>query len=400
MNGTGNFSKTEQVLAYFTELGTNVDQRWSTRGRRSGQLSEIATVALEEIPLPEGLTVQSILCLMSAGVSVPKQRPSSDGFGQPPTVMYQNHELEIQAITWMEGTTSTHQHGFDGAFRVASGSSLHVQYAFSEQELLADRHVVAGQLSIIESEILRTGDVRPIVSGPEFIHSLFHLERPSMTIVVRNRSSGHPFPQYDYRLPGVGFDVLARDDRLQMRLRGLHTLYRLDRSQAASVAREAVASEELWTAFSLCDDWALTYGATKELVDLVEILGKRANALEALLTPMYREEIRRGRLLARRGLLREPRHRLLLALIVNLPDHASIETSMAQLFPGEDSSRVIIDLIGELSSPQYRGISGLTFDPDESSFLKSQLDAGSAIDVLGLVVSKWNPPSVLEALLT
>ena len=46
------------------------------------------------------------------------------------------------------------------------------------------------------------------MAGPEFIHSLFHLERPSMTVVVHNGSSGQPFPQYDYRLPGLGFDVL------------------------------------------------------------------------------------------------------------------------------------------------------------------------------------------------
>ena len=282
----------------------------------------------------------------------------------------------------MEGTTSTHQHGFDGAFRVVCGSSLHVGYTFDQQESMAEGHLVTGQLAMIEPEILWPGDVRPIVAGPDFIHALFHLERPSMTIVVRNGSSGLPFPQYDYRLPGLGFDVLEKDDRFLMRMRGMHTLYRLDPAAAAAAACDLARSEDLWTAFRVCDDWAFTYGESADLSNLIEVLAGRAGVFEDLMPPMYAERVRRGRLFARRGLLRGSRHRLFLALIVNLPDRTSIHRAMEQLFPGQDPSKLIVDLVEELASPEYRGISGLSLGPDELATLTSQLHGSGTGEAL------------------
>jgi hypothetical protein len=387
-----------EALAYFNRLGDRVDQAWTAAGRRADRLVDIATDALRDLPVPETLSPEVILGLLADGTDLPKQRASSDQFGQPPAVVYRRSDLEIQAITWMEGTTSTHQHAFDGAFRVMWGSSLHVRYSFDQQETLADGHLVTGRLAMLDSEILWPGDVRPIVAGPEFIHALFHLERPSVTLVVRNASSNLPFPQYDYRLPGLGFDVLHSDDRLRMRLRGLHSLYRLDRGGAAAVARDVTATQDLWTAFRVCDDWAMTYGESEVLSDLIEVLAHRAEVFDELLPPMYAEEVRRGRLLARRGLLRESRHRLFLALIVNLPDRASIHQAVRQLFPGQDPSTLVIDLVEELASPAYRGISGLSMGPDELAMLKAQLADGGTGDVLGTVASRWQPPALLETL--
>lgn len=387
-----------EVLDYFRQLGDVVDQSWTAQGRRADQLAETATTALRDLPTPDGLTPQVVLNLLTAGADLPKQRASSDVFGQPPAVMYRSENFEIQAITWMEGTTSTHQHGFDGAFRVVWGSSLHVGYTFDQQDSMAEGHLVTGQLAMIEPEILWPGDVRPIVAGPDFIHALFHLERPSMTIVVRNGSSGLPFPQYDYRPPGLGFDVLEKDDRFQMRMRGMHTLYRLDPVGAATAARDLTKSEDLWTAFRVCDEWAFAYGESADLSNLIEVLAGRAGVFEELLPPMYAEQVRRGRLLARRGLLRESRHRLFLALIVNLPDRASIHRAMEQLFPGQDPSKLIADLVEELASPEYRGISGLSLGADELAMLTSQLREGDADDALGAVSAQWKPPSLLETL--
>jgi hypothetical protein len=387
-----------EVLAYFDRLGDRVDQAWSAAGRRADLLPDIATRSLSDLPVPDSLSPEVILSLLADGSHLPKQRASSDTFGQPPAVVYRRPDLEIQAITWMEGTTSTHQHAFDGAFRVLWGSSLHVGYSFDQHETLADGHLVAGRLAMLDSEILWPGDVRPIVAGPGFIHALFHLERPSVTLVVRNASSGLPFPQYDYRLPGLGFDVLHSDDRLQMRLRGLHSLYRLDRAAAATLACDVTATQDLWTAFRVCDDWALTYGEGDVLSDLIEVMAGRSEVFDELLPPMYAEEVRRGRLLSRRGLLRESRHRLFLALIVNLPDRKSIHEAVRQLFPGEDPNTLVVDLVEELASPAYRGISGLSMSPDQLAVLKAQLADGGAGDALGMVASSWQPPALLETL--
>ena len=141
----------EEGLAYFERLGALIDQRWTALGRRPEQLAEVATEGLGKVPVPDTLTPEVILHLLVAGTGLPGQRPSSDTFGQPPAVMYRSDNFEVQAMTWMQGTTAIHQHGFDGAFRVLCGSSLHVRYAFDGDETLADRHLVAGRLGMLES---------------------------------------------------------------------------------------------------------------------------------------------------------------------------------------------------------------------------------------------------------
>ncbi len=385
-------------FAYFEQLGQIVDQRWTSAGRRADRLPHVAEVALTELAVPEGLTATAVLGILATGTGLPKQRPSADRFGQPPAVMYKGTDFEIQALTWMEGTTSIHQHGFDGAFRVLCGSSLHVRYSFAKEEGLADEHLLAGRLRMEEPEILRVGDVRPIPSGFDFIHALFHLERPSVTIVVRNSWSDHPFPQYDYRLPGVGVDALFPDDRLQIRLRGLHSLHRIEPGAAMAVALDIVGTQDLWTAFRVCDDWAYSFGGGAELDELVARLAGRHDALGELLDPMYAEEVRRIRLLARRGLLREPHHRLFLALIVNLPDRRSINMAIRQLFPGSDPDKLVAEWIRELASPEFRGISGLTLADAELDTLESRLADQGSDGGLGLVADRWNPPSLLEKL--
>lgn len=386
-----------ETIDYFEQLGTHVDQRWTATGRLNDDLPDIGADALRDMPVPDSLTPESILGLLAIGGGLPKQRSGSDQFGQPPMIVYRSEGLEIQAITWMEGTTSIHQHGFDGAFRVMHGSSLHVPYSFERAETLADGHLVAGDLAMDRSEILRPGDVRTIVSGFDFIHALFHLERPSVTVVVRNGWSNLPFPQYEYRLPGIGYDSLAVDDLLELRLRGLSSLHRIDSGAAQRAALEVVTTQDLWTAFRVCDGWARGMSDLAGLGPLVEELGRRDSTLQALLEPMYAEEVRRGRLLARRGMLRESHHRLFLALIVNLPDRESIRRAIGQAFPGEDADELILEWVGELASPALRGISGLAIAPADLERFRTSLRAADG-DVLDEVAARWEPPSLFEKL--
>jgi hypothetical protein len=388
----------QETLAYFGQLGALVEQRWAASGRSAAHLAEVATGALCEVPVPDSISPSSVLDLLVDGSALPKQLPPSDRFGQPPVVMYKAENFEIQALVWMEGTTSVHQHGFDGAFRVLCGSSLHVPYGFSCGDTLAEGHLIVGDLTMGEPEILWPGDVRPIISGGDFIHALFHLERPSVTIVVRNNSSNLPYPQYSYRLPGVGFDELDTDNRLLMRLRGLGALHLVDPEMATEAAIDVVKSQDLWQAFRLCDYWAYNFGSGPELAALTEILGSRAAPLAQVMDPMYAEELRVARLLSRRGMMREARHRLFLALIVNLPNRAAIHTAVEQLFPDQDGDRVVLEWVSELASPKFRGVSGLNLGADELELLQKRLLEGETDGALDLVSSLWRPPLLVEKL--
>jgi hypothetical protein len=382
---------------YFEELGRSVDSRWSAAGGRDDQLATIATAALEELPVPEGLDAVAVLDRLARDDSLPKQRKVSDKFGQPPTVMYLSPSgLEVHALTWIEGTTSIHQHGFDGAFRVLQGSSLHVEYEFDRAEGLADGHLLVGDLRLRRSEVLTEGAVRPIPSGPGFIHSLFHLERPSVTIVVRNGSSNHPFPQYDYRHPGLGIDILERDERLGMRMRGVRSMEAVAPGDGLQVAIDLVRTEDLWTAFRVTEYWFNSVSDDEGFDDLAAALAARDATLGGLVVEMFGEERRQGRLLRRRGMLDQQRHRLLLAVLVNLPDPGFVAATMAELFPGRAPGEVTIEIVEELASPQFRGLSGMHLAPEGLAAVRTALLEDRFADALALLGDQWRPPSLTD----
>lgn len=388
----------EAVLDYFRGMGDFVDRRWEAHDRRPDELPAIAVEALETFEAPDSLTPERVLRLMATGTQLPRQLHSTDRFGEPPVIAYLQDDFEIQVLNWMEGSTSVHQHGFDGAFKVQAGSSLHVEHDFDQRDELAEGHVVIGSLVSRSSEILRPGAIRPIVAGPSFIHALFHLERPSVTIVIRNKTSGLPFPQYDYRLPGVGFDVLFKDDPFAMRVRALRSLARLDRGEAIRSAREIVQEQDLWTGFRICDEWASSYDTGAELDSLIEDVAHRDGALAKVMPAMYVEKIRVGRILTRRGMMRNPRHRLFLALIVNLPDAQAIRQILTSIDPGRDPDEVILEVIQEMASPEHRGISGLALDTGDLAAIERRLKSGDTDQALGTVAKEWNPSPLLSTL--
>jgi len=381
---------------YFDELARAVDSRWTAAGRRADRLSDIAAAALVEVPVPESLDASTVLDRLARDDALPKQRKVADQFGQPPTVLHLSDGLEVQALTWIEGTTSIHQHGFDGAFRVLQGSSLHVEYDFDRSEELADRHLLAGSLRMRGSEVLAAGDVRPIPSGPGFIHSLFHLERPSVTIVVRNDSSDLPFPQYDYRHPGLGIDIQAKDERLGIRLRGLGSLEAVAPGEGLQVALDLVRTEDLWTAFRVVEYWFRTVSDDEGFADLAAELAARDTTMGGMVEEMFGEQKRQARLLRRRGMLDQQRHRLLLAVLVNLPDPGSVAATMAALFPGREPSEVTAEIVEELASPQYRGLSGMHLTPEALDAVRARLREGRFADALATLGDQWHPPSLSD----
>jgi hypothetical protein len=323
----------------------------------------MAASTLGDVERPGDLDVFAILEHIAGGNPLPPQTPLSDPFGEPPVVLYRDGELVVQALTWMEGSTSIHQHAFAGAFLVLQGSSLHVEYSFAPHQELADGHLALGDLQLGTIEVLSKGDVRPIVAGRGFIHALFHLERPSVTIVVRNRSSDLPYPQYGFRRPGIAHDVidLTTDAHRGKQLQGLDAWYRLDHDAAHRAAVELVRHADLWTSYVVTDHHWRT--GNRGFPDMLDALERRSADLAPFLRPAFDETDRQTKILSRRALLDQPNHRLLLALLANLPDRASITAAVEDIHPGADPGRLLADWAAELATAPYRSASGLHIDP-------------------------------------
>src|SRR5258706_7714544 len=170
------------MVPFFNELGRTILERWKRENFSLVKFPDIARSALEERPPAEQVDLAALVRHFLLSDEQPFQTDSP--FGEPEIVAYTHPRFYIQLLFWMDGTTAIHQHEFSGAFHVMHGSSIHAHYEFQNAQPITP-YLKVGNVKMKEMEILETGRTMPIISGPQNIHSLFHLDSPSVTVVVR-----------------------------------------------------------------------------------------------------------------------------------------------------------------------------------------------------------------------
>ena len=168
----------------FEKLGELVENRWRAQNYSEQAFPDITAEALIESGLPGRLDPWDIIRWVHTATTLPEQQDIEGRFGNPPVTMFRGSRFYIDVYYWLDGTTSIHQHSFCGAFQVLLGSSIHSRYSFQEDTVI-NEHFSAGKITLEEVQLLSLNDVRTIRPGRNFIHSLFHLDRPSATITIR-----------------------------------------------------------------------------------------------------------------------------------------------------------------------------------------------------------------------
>jgi hypothetical protein len=271
-------------------------------------------------------------------------------FGQPPITVFRCERFYVDVLFWVDGTTAVHQHGFSGAFHVMHGSSLESTYRFAPHRRYGP-HFISGTLELVHVDLLVRGDVRPIVAGSPLIHSLFHLDRPSVSVVVRTPSDAFAGPQYSYSRAGLAFDPFAKFEATTRRAQILHLLYTIARPEFEEVARAAVQTADAFEAFSLLASLAKRFERPDEFRALLDAClrpSQHAELFDALLGHAA-EEKREDYIVSRRRLVKQPEHRFLLALLMNLPDRSSLFEVIRRRSPGVDPVEAVLQWLRELA---------------------------------------------------
>src|SRR5262249_49930783 len=107
--------------------------------------------------------------------------------------------------------------------------------------------LLLGDVRLKRVELLTRGAIRPILSGNRFIHALFHLDRPSVTIVVRTHTDRLEDPQFSYMKPNVAFDPFLQSSQSlgQGKLQLLSFLKRFEPDSFVRTWKEFLASIDL-----------------------------------------------------------------------------------------------------------------------------------------------------------
>ncbi|MFZ9919752.1 MAG: hypothetical protein ACO3FQ_01160 [Terrimicrobiaceae bacterium] len=318
--------------AYFTELGNSVYTRWKKANFSLEAFPEIAVKALKAKPAFQHVDLQKFTRDFLLHDEQPFQ--SVSGFGQPELIVYDNPKFYIQALFWLDGTTDIHQHEFSGAFQVFKGSSIHSRYAFENAEPIT-AHFRLGDLKLQETRLLECGDTVPIVSGRACIHSLFHLETPSVTIVIRTHSDPGTGPQFTYLPPHLAVDPVQGDSLTLRRKQLLDVLERTGSFEYPGLVLKMIGLLDFERGFFVLQN-AQSHLQNLGVWDEVwAAFSKKHGALAKPVLPTLLEILRRDALVAMRATIEDPDHRFLLALLLNLESREAILAMVAQRYPGD-----------------------------------------------------------------
>lgn len=334
-------------MKWIEALGERLERRWRAVGYAEAAFGELATEALGAVECPPDIFREVTAWGLEDRV-LPQQIDVDAMFGQPPICLYVNplQTFYIQALVWLDSTTSVHQHAFSGAFKVVEGQSVHARHSFRPIDPVNSR-MIFGHVDYLDAEVLQVGDVRTIERGSAFIHSVFHLDRPSITLVARTFGDTTTGPQYDYLRPCLAVDTFYKSPRLQRNLQILRAIEEVDRPRYVDTLAGLIPTTDLYTTYRYLRQYYETPTRNDERARLAALVrsahAERGDQLVACLEQVAHD----GFLIDKRKQLRDRDHRFFVALLLNVPDRDAILRLIGSRYPGDPVAHVV-RWIGEL----------------------------------------------------
>lgn len=303
-----------------------------------GSFPDIAGGVLEERPPASNVAVSTLIREFLLDDQQPFQTQS--GFGEPELVVYDDPRFYIQLLFWLDGTTDIHQHTFSGAFHVLAGSSIHSRFDFENPEPVS-AHLRVGRLRMRDTRLLAAGSTVPIVSGSGQIHALFHLDTPSISVVVRTHSDPGTGPQFTYLPPHLAVDPFSNDALTTRRKQLLDVLEKTRDPAYPVLVAEMLRDLDFERGFFILQNGVGYLQSLGRWEESLQTFRQKHGRLADYVAPTLEEIIRRDGLVELRRSITDVEHRFFLALLLNVPTRHDILSLVAQRFPGAPADTVM-----------------------------------------------------------
>ncbi len=327
-------------MEFFERMGRGIHAAWRRRNFDEDAFPELALAALQASPPADSVTYADVVRAWVFAGEVPRNI-SSEHFGQPAITVFAHERFYIEVLCWMDASTAVHQHGFSGAFHVMAGSSLHTTYRFAPGERI-DSQMLLGEVVHERSELLTRGASRMIRAGAGFIHSLFHLDRPSISVVVRTARESDRLPQWEYFPPYLALDSTHGEERRRRRLtQTLDMLFSTDPPGYDQLVDRLVAESDLSLIHAtLLHTLQQASGgpgaiAAERVTAIRTALRARFGAVADRLESSCRELLRASELVRRRDEILDRDLRFFVALLIHVPTRAAV-LELVEEYTGRD----------------------------------------------------------------
>jgi hypothetical protein len=375
------------ALRPFQELGESVRRAWAAHHFDAENFPEIARHALEQFAPMVDIELEEI----ARCAAIATTPPITHRFSDLGIRVFNSQEFLIELLVWADGSPSLHEHAFSGAFRVLRGASVQSLFSFSPLRRIS-HHLHFGEVELLESEILRKDDIREILPGPSLLHSLFHLDNPSVSLVVRTPVDSWWLPQSAVYRPSVALDqALIDDQRVQFAVRSIQAFMRYDVESANRFLKSMVRRFDLPRAVALCislvSSSALDDTTIHEII--LESLGENGD----LVSKSVAFQSRIKRCAATRSVLKDRNSRFIVALLSNVPSRARME-SLARDLGVEDLYSEMGRVVSELVES---GVFGYKLNGNNTSrILRLLLQHEDKADLMKMVHASFDEESINE----
>ncbi len=393
-------------MKLFQTLGAEIECLWREQNYNEDTFPDIAAGALQRAELPTKVSAWEVIEWTLQQSELPPQKDPPGTFGDPPITVFVAPRVYIDVYFWLDGTTQIHQHGFCGAFQVLLGSSIHSWYEFERTESV-NTFFETGEMSLKVCELLKVGDVKQIFAGRQYIHSLFHLDQPSATIVVRTEKSPLHLPQFSYHKPYIALDPFFDHETTTKKLQALAPLFRVNHPDTDKFIGNILESADFQTSFSVLSmaHSHLSGGFLGQLFNLegpaarfagfVEIVKRRHGSKAERLNEIFENRERINDLVQRRSYVTDAEHRFFFALLLNVDSRSRILGLVKERFTEADPINKILDWTYDLAKTRVVGVNtpnalGLeNFDDIDLSILENLLRGKSETATLETLAAEY-----------
>jgi hypothetical protein len=296
---------------------------------------------------------------------LPDQHDQNAEFGEPPITVYVGQGFFVAVNFWLTSTTAIHNHSFSGAFQVLGGSSLETTFRFDCKRRV-NAHMALGDVVEVERRVLKVGATREIRAGAT-IHSLFHLEHLSATVVVRTGRDLGAAPQLNYYRPRVALDPMFEPADLRRRKQLLNLLAKSSPKRLVPACLAFVRGADLVSRFVVLRHCAALL-SPEEGDALLDRARRIDPTLLALVTEVVEGDRREAFLIRRRAPITNSELRFFLAVLLNVRGRAEALSIVEKQFPKRDPTITVLAWIRALAAspgPTDGGPSALGFPIDE-----------------------------------
>jgi hypothetical protein len=372
-------------LFYLEALGRRLADDWAKSNFDSRCFPDLAADHLAKARLESTVPIDSLHEWLATTPWLPEQEDLDASFSEPPLTLFVHPRFYIEALHWSAGTPGIHHHSFSGAFSVLAGSSLHSRYTFVSECRINER-LSLGWLRLSDCHVLPTGAVEPIVPGASLIHSTFHLDSPSITLVVRTYRDVEHGVQHSYYRPHLAIDPFFKDPLLIRRLQVLRHLEAIGSPDFELRTRQCLVNSDLYGVYKLLEHLRFSRRGAPYLGEMCELLrakhGSHVDQLRDTVDERHRESIVRRY----RETVTDPEQRFLVGLLLALPTREPIATAIATRHPGEDPWHWMIRTLCEMPVRTSRSWSAP--GPSDRDSLKLLFEDTSALNVPGRATSE------------